>query len=837
MYRQRIGSEKKAKDSMQPTLRTLRLRTDKASGAKKQRQKARKDSTQSHGEKCVGTRLIAFAVSAFATTERQAGVGKPQGSRCSDLISYRIHSIHCENEECVMRQWAILSSVLGLTGAGVLAAVLQFAPQPAQNIPDVLQIGRGTVEHIEWQPNSDVLLVTTIRGAWLYTETMQDIAHIEEARLARFSPDGAVLAGVDAENNVRLWDGHTFAPQATLYRHNTPIIDLAWSPRGTQVATLDADGLITVYTLTAENPLTLHHLPGAFFIKWSPNGTYLASMGQSGTFVWSATGELIFQNPFTSGSYTWQNDEQLQVWYLGDGSAGKAWNVTTGYEIEVFIGSDVTFSPDHKWVVSTWYSEKVLYESLQNRQRHIIQDTLIELNTSAMVWHATQSYLAIAASNGDDTSQIQVYENRSLWMADATGKWHFPYRWISQLAWREDRMLALVADGKVLVWDYANDKILGEGYAHGLIGSKVGYWTESMDLMWSPEGRYIITPDSSNNLQLWDAATGEQTATLTGSKQAISHVLSQPNGNLIAARSDTRYSYNVYQRPENGIFIWDTSQAKGILEPTYELSFGSPPVGMAWSASGDELAIATVNTVYFWDAEQKSVTRHFLPLEQATCGTGELSGLIWKPDFPHIIATTENCGPSAIFHWNVFTGEPASIPLPPPKARTTNWSIKDTHLWSCASCPHARRLHLTQSVLDANGVTQAIREITLGAMAAEIMSGEVSPSQTAVYARDLFHTVAVWGLPDGQLRFTLPDVQRVRWTDDGQALFVIDKQGQIYLVDAQTGARTVFPHIGLEARLFTYNNHPNANLHLSPDNARLAYIDKGVITIVNAQAE
>lgn len=67
------------------------------------------------------------------------------------------------------------------------------------------RIGCGHVQSIEWHPAKDVILVSTIRGAWFYDASLHDLGHIEDARLAVFSPDGATVAGVDADNRITLW--------------------------------------------------------------------------------------------------------------------------------------------------------------------------------------------------------------------------------------------------------------------------------------------------------------------------------------------------------------------------------------------------------------------------------------------------------------------------------------------------------------------------------------------------------------------------------------------------------------------------------------------------------
>jgi len=85
------------------------------------------------------------------------------------------------------------------------------------------RIGRGTPNNIEWQPNGDKLLVSTVTGAWLYTDTLDDVAHIEDAKLATFHPSGRLLAGVDENNSTSPFGMLTPSNTSSLWNSIPPV--------------------------------------------------------------------------------------------------------------------------------------------------------------------------------------------------------------------------------------------------------------------------------------------------------------------------------------------------------------------------------------------------------------------------------------------------------------------------------------------------------------------------------------------------------------------------------------------------------------------------------------
>ena len=101
------------------------------------------------------------------------------------------------------------------------------------------------------------------------------------------------------------------------------------------------------------------------------------------------------------------------------------------------------------------------------------------------------------------------------------------------------RLISAGGDGTLRIWDAANGRSL-----HVLFADK--FWNTSVAI--SPDGRRIASAGYDQTIKLWDAATGQQLITLRGHPGIVWGVAFSPDGRLIASAD------------ENGLVkLWDGS--------------------------------------------------------------------------------------------------------------------------------------------------------------------------------------------------------------------------------------------------------------------------------------
>ncbi|MBI1880444.1 MAG: hypothetical protein HYR94_19880, partial [Chloroflexi bacterium] len=327
------------------------------------------------------------------------------------------------------------------------------------------------------------------------------------------------------------------------------------------------------------------------------------------------------------------------------------------------------------------------------------------------------------------------------------------------------------ADDTVRLWDAETGqevRVLNE--AEGLNGIAI-----------SPDGRYVLTGNwSTNEVQLWEVATGQEARRLTGPSGGVNSVAFSPDDQYVLAGDG-----------DGAIRVWDLRQANaeprllaGHTEWINEVKV-SPDGRYALSGSQD-------NTARLWDLRTGAEARRFVSVRKIT-------SVAFSPDGQMALIGDDN---GAIRLWDVqpprdprtFSGHTnvvAAAKFSPDGRYLLTGSLDGTaRLWDAAT---GRELHVLTGHTD------------------QVLAAVFSPDGRYALTGSPDKTARLWDMETGQeaRAFTHPDaVFGVAFSPDGRYALTGSGDGTARLWDVETGQ---------EARAFTGHTGIVTGVAFSPD--------------------
>ncbi len=251
-----------------------------------------------------------------------------------------------------------------------------------------LPADHGPVWSVAWSRNGTFLAASSTDGTIRVVEGLKHTPKVHRFQVHQggwrgadqhhgrlrglaWSPQEDRLASVGADGLVTLWDPIRGTELATMRGHLQPwIFSVAWSPDGKRIASAGTDRLVIVWDAETGRKLsTMHdHNTWVEAVVWSPDGTRLASAGIDNTVRVSdpLTGEETLVLRGIDGMFhdvSWHPDGTQLAAASSNGHVW-LWNATCGFErdttpqglpfIDRKIASGTARGEDVRWAAESY---------------------------------------------------------------------------------------------------------------------------------------------------------------------------------------------------------------------------------------------------------------------------------------------------------------------------------------------------------------------------------------------------------------------------------------------------------------------------------------------------
>jgi WD40 repeat protein/serine/threonine protein kinase/DNA-binding XRE family transcriptional regulator len=608
-----------------------------------------------------------------------------------------------------------------------------------------------------------------------------------------YNPNGAQIATVDFDGLLTIWDGQTGEELLSWQLEDIEADILAYAPNSERLAVGLANGDILI--LDARTGETRLQMPGhsSWFVAmaFSLDGNLLASANNDGTIrIWdSDTGESMFMLDAPTGG-----------WSLGNILAfipGSNYLMVTDYQnnhriidLETglvavslppeLFGGHIAVSPDGAWLATGGEEFKVrvwdlpsLIEVRSDQPRFILQGHSNAIHN----FNFSPDSRLLASASFDSTIKIWEISRDSARELMTLSGHKGP---VNAAKFSPDgASLATVSrDGKLLVWDVST---VGSREVLTLAFQE----TNVRKLALSPDGNFLAAASEDGMVRVIDFPNGRLRHTFIGHQGMVHAVAFSPDsGRLVSAGEDFT------------LRIWDVDTGRELMLLTgHEDAWGQKGdyrvgasfagvLSVAYSPDGKLIAsTGEDSTLRLWDAETGDRLM-VLPIHPLRHGG---TNLAFSPDGSRLATSTDLTGPDTsgggvlAIIWDTTNGE-ALITIDDLPSR----------VWGLAFSPDGSQLALGGfgGFITVRDVISGNELFSLSGHTSTVVALAFSPDGTRLVSSGA-ELPKIWVLETRQALFSLPGheaiVTSVIFNSDGTRLAAAGGDGtvRIYTTDLE----------------------------------------------------